>query len=152
MVKLGIRRSFLAFFSGSVLLFLLPNSAFCYIGENADGWNYAQEHIDRCYNGEGQIEANFCMSKALAQYDREMNEMYKSLSAALVEHRMLRDSQRAWLRFRDAECTLRSSGLGNGSATSFVMESCKLDLTIKRIKDLKHLDSESYCNGCPIRK
>jgi uncharacterized protein YecT (DUF1311 family) len=141
-----------AFVLGTAFLFA-PSLALSYIGENADGWDFAQEHAERCFEGNGQMAANVCMNETLKKYDDEMNAVYKSLSSALVDAKMLRDSQRAWLKFRDLECTLRSSGMDeNGSGTQFVVNSCKLDLTIKRIKDLKHLDAGSYCNGCPVRK
>lgn len=133
-------------------------SAFAYAGENEDGWDYAFSIGEKC--GEtgsdgipvGQMGANFCMAKALKVADAEMNAIYKKLLSVLVEDKMLRDSQRAWLKFRDLECKLRTSGMGEGSATQYFVDSCNLDLTLKRTKDLNHLDTGSYCNGCPVRK
>ena len=143
-----------------VPLFILSMSerAFGYAGENEDGWDYAFQIGEKC--GEtgsdgvpvGQMGANFCMAQTLEVADAEMNVIYKNLLTVLVEVKMLKDSQRAWLKFRDLECKLRTSGMGEGSATQYFIDSCNLDLTLKRIKDLKHLDAYSYCNGCPVRK
>jgi uncharacterized protein YecT (DUF1311 family) len=141
-----------------LLTIFFSETAFAYAGENADGWDYAFPIGEKC--GEtgsdgipvGQMGANFCMANALEEADAKMNSTYKKLISVLVEDKMLRDSQRAWLKFRDLECKLRTSGMGEGSATQYFVDSCNLDLTLKRIKDLNHLDTGSYCNGCPVRK
>ncbi len=141
-----------------LLVVLFSDTAFAYIGENADGWDYAFPIGKKCYETGsdgvpvGQMGANYCMANALEMADAKMNATYKKLISVLAEEKMLRDSQRAWLKFRDLECRLRTSGMGKGSATQYFVDSCNLDITLKRIKDLNHLDTGSYCNGCPVRK
>ncbi len=149
----GLNRSTLLSLFLGVVVSLLPLQALPYIGENADKWDYAQPYADKCFDGQGQVDADACMHDTLSKYDHQMNILYQSLVSALAEDKMLRESQRAWLKFRDLECALRASGMDeNGSGSWFLVESCRLDLTLKRIKDLKHLDAGSYCNGCPVRK
>jgi uncharacterized protein YecT (DUF1311 family) len=141
-----------------LLVVFFSETAFAYTGENADSWDYAFPIEEKCFETGsdgvpvGQTGGNFCMSNALKTADAEMNAKYKKLLSVLVEGKMLRDSQRAWLKFRNLECKLRTSGMGEGSATQYFVDSCNLDLTLKRIKDLDHLDTGSYCNGCPVRK
>lgn len=141
-----------------LLIVFFSGTAFAYAGENEDGWDYAFPIGEKC--GEtgsdgipvGQMGANFCMANALKVADAKMNAAYKNLISVLVDEKMLRDSQRSWLKFRDLECKLRTSGMSEGSGTQYFVDSCNLDLTLKRIKDLNHLDTGSYCNGCPVRK
>jgi uncharacterized protein YecT (DUF1311 family) len=140
-----------------LIIIIIPVST---LGKNKDNWDESFKIQQKCLNTEhnsvpaGQICINICMSKELEKSDVEMNSLYKKLMSLLVEEKMLRDSQRSWLKFRDFECKLRTSGMGEGSATPFVMDSCILDLTLKRIKDLEHLEKngESGCGGCPVFK
>ncbi len=142
----------------SLLMVFFTETAFAYPQENADSWDYSFPTGEKCFkpdsNGTpaGQIDGNFCMANALETANKEMNAIYKKMLSVLVEGKMLRESQRAWLKFRTLECKLRTSGMGEGSATPYFVGGCNLDLTLKRIKDLNHLDTGSYCNGCPVRK
>ena len=122
-----------------------------------DGWDFSKPFVEKCYEDvtAGQLGNNVCINKELRRRDATMNELYKKLIADLTEPeaKMLRESQRAWLKFRDLECALRTSGMdGGGSATPFFSDSCLLDLTVKRIKDLEHIGANLDCTGCPVRK
>lgn len=126
--------------------------------EDATSWDYGSTIGENCYKPGpdgvlvGQMGGNYCMAQALAIADSEMNSRYKELFSVLFEDKMLRDGQRAWLKFRDLECALRTSGMGEGSATQYVINSCHLDLTLKRIRDFKLLEAGIDCIGCPVSK
>ncbi len=93
---------------------------------------------DRCFKDAGQVRANQCMSESLAKADARMNTMYRRLAKRLPDAHMLRASQRGWMEFRDLECNFRSSRVDEGgSMYPFLQDSCKLDLTLKRLSELR---------------
>lgn len=63
-----------------------------------------------------------CITKAALTYDARMNAAYRilmaRLPAAVASH--LRESQRAWLLFCDAERSAQAGIYGQGSRTMFV--------------------------------
>ncbi|MEM6385709.1 MAG: lysozyme inhibitor LprI family protein [Pseudomonadota bacterium] len=54
----------------------------------------------------------------------------------------LRDAQRAWISFRDAECGLAYALWGSGSMRNIAASACQLDMTAARILMLKNVGSE----------
>jgi uncharacterized protein YecT (DUF1311 family) len=72
-----------------------------------------------------------CQAQAKAA-DGTLNSAYKSLMAALPEadQGRLRDSQRAWIAFRDKECVFRASRYPNAAATA--RDACVAGLTQQR--------------------
>lgn len=121
---------------------------------NVDAWDYAVPVQEQCYaDGQGQLAANVCMKRAFNTREQELDRLYASLNASIEDSKDLGDSQRAWLKFRDAQCSVRVSGMNDvGSAYGFFVDSCRLDLTLKRIKDLKLIEANLDCGGCPVRK
>ena len=51
--------------------------------------------------------------------------------------KLLVDSQRAWIAFRDAQCAFQSSGVAGGGAYPMTLALCKAPLTCERVKQLK---------------
>lgn len=49
----------------------------------------------------------------------------------------LLDAQRAWLKYRDAECASEASVYQGGSLENIAVNQCFTDLTLARIKQLK---------------
>ena len=115
-------KSYLYILLVSLLTFCLSEIAFAYVGENEDGWDYAYQISEECFNPSdgapvGQIFANACIAEALKESEAEMNAIYKSLLSVLLDEQMLRGSQRAWLKFKDLECKLRTSGMEEGGTS-----------------------------------
>ena len=54
----------------------------------------------------------------------------------------LRDAQRAWIAFRDAECGLVYAMWGAGSMRNIASANCKLEMTAERALELRNLGSE----------
>ena len=139
-------------------LLILPVNALAYNLEADVSWDYSLEYQKECFDSEvkdhpvSQMEGNSCIAEALQRSDAELNSLYRSLLSVLEEKKMLQDSERAWIDFRNKECKLRNSGMGEGSATQFLLDSCFLDMTLKRIKDLQLLEDNLNCMGCPVRK
>lgn len=118
---------------------------------SADGdFIFAEMQKAICSAG-GQSEMNQCMAIEYRKVDLRLNSLYKELTSVLVDPRGIRASQRAWLRYRDAECSDAVMQLGQGSLQPFAYHSCLIEFTEERIRHLRwHLAQD--CNGCPVRK
>ncbi len=55
------------------------------------------------------------------------------------------EAQRAWVRYRDAQCEETVALLGDRSETSQSMEDCRMTMAVERIKQLEAL--EIFLNG-----
>jgi len=73
------------------------------------------------------------------QADAALNANYKALSSQLdgANQQRLRDAQRAWLAFRDKECSFRAQGGGGGTASALARSGCIAELSQQRADALK---------------
>lgn len=75
------------------------------------------EECDR--NDQTQTSMNICAGADYAASDAKLNKAYgdimKRLSDNADARKLLQDSQRAWIAFRDAECKFSASGVDGGS-------------------------------------
>ena len=78
------------------------------------------------------------------QVDAELNKTYEALLKKLPEaegKQKLKESQRAWLAFRDAEAAFASDQARGGSMAPTIRYATMTELTQQRIKQLKvHLE------------
>jgi uncharacterized protein YecT (DUF1311 family) len=78
------------------------------------------------------------------QADAELNRKYEALLAKLPDaesRQKLKESQRAWLAFRDAEAAFAADQAGGGSMAPTIRYETMTELTQQRIKQLKlHLE------------
>jgi uncharacterized protein YecT (DUF1311 family) len=81
-----------------------------------------------------------CIRQELERQDRKLNEAYKALmSSTPAQRRMqLRDAQRKWIAFRDADCKYYFDPQG-GSAARLASNECVLTLTADRARELDNL-------------
>lgn len=101
---------------------------------------------DPC-GGKSHIEDVQCLGKALEAQDQELNQVYKLALAALPEKSnsdirkekyQLVKSQRAWLKYRDENCTLIGGQEGGSNLwVSHFAALCVQHETAERIKFLK---------------
>lgn len=95
-----------------------------------------------CMDASGGVTMNTlnCMGSEAEQQDVRLNQGYKSAMRALDkgQQTQLRDAQRLWIKFRDADCALLGS-LTGGTIDSVNRASCFLDMTKKRADDLAWL-------------
>jgi len=92
---------------------------------------------------------------AFKRSDKRLNELYKQIEGRLKDDadtkKLLVAAQRAWVGFRDAECTFSTSGSADGSAYSVLIASCKDTLTQSRIKQFEaYLKCEEGDLSCPV--
>ena len=112
-------------------------------------------HAD-CADPQDQAEINQCMGSDYREADEKLNRTYKELVGSIDDNwaSALRDAQRAWVTFRDAECEFQSMGWAGGSGRPAVQAGCLTRVTNERTKVLKELlecDPENYKGAleCP---
>jgi uncharacterized protein YecT (DUF1311 family) len=95
-----------------------------------------------CMDASNGVTVNMldCMFTETEQQDARLNQGYKAAVQGLrVELKtQLRDAQRQWIKFRDADCALLGS-LTGGTIDSVNRASCYLGMTKERADDLAWL-------------
>lgn len=107
---------------------------------------------DPCAKAQTQMDLNACTDQAYRAADLALNQTYQTLRKRLSEQSRskLKDAQRAWISFRDAECTFIASGVEGGSAQPMVHSSCLTNLTRERTEALaKQMDCPEGDLACP---
>lgn len=81
-----------------------------------------------------------CMGSETEQQDARLNQNYKAAMQALTpaQQTQLREAQRLWIKFRNADCTLLGT-LTGGSIDRINGASCFLDMTKQRADALVRL-------------
>lgn len=140
----------------TVILFSSLCASLCTANENTDQekfnkWDFAIEQKKRC-SISNQIENNDCISREYNISDAALNRTYKLLINHLIDPKSLKKAQLAWIKFRDLSCNYELSGLGeDGSLPPYERAACLINLTEKRILDLKVYSTWTY-DGSPPRK
>ena len=91
--------------------------------------------------GETQLYSEF--NKA----DKELNLVYIKLKNNLgqIDRTALIEAQRAWITFRDSNCSFISQEKSEGGVISNKMNiACKTQTTLERIKELKSILEEGF--------
>lgn len=94
--------------------------------------------VERCNNIQNLNEAKTCIQAAYKAADHTLNVAYKISRKAMDANQkiLLRDAQRAWIKFRDAECEWEANIVSDGSNTELMKLGCLAKLTIHRTKTL----------------
>jgi uncharacterized protein YecT (DUF1311 family) len=100
-----------------------------------------QEYVT-CMDKSGGVTGEMidCMSAERARQDARLNENYKRLMSKLSAKRKkeLLEAQRAWIKFRDANCSFYHDPEG-GTAALLARHDCFLQSTADRAKELRNL-------------
>ena len=88
---------------------------------------------------QSQQEMNFQAERDAAKADKALNVVYKKLLASVDEEgaKLLKDSQRAWIAFRDAEAKFAADEARGGSMATMLYSGTLARLTEERVKQLK---------------
>ncbi len=83
-----------------------------------------------------------CMGAEFTRQDARLNENYKRLMSKLSAKRKeaLLEAQRAWIKFRDANCNFYYDPEG-GSAAHLAGTDCNLNTTADRAAELRNLST-----------
>jgi len=100
-----------------------------------------------CKDPQTEIDMNICASRAFKGADVRMTRQYNLIAARMKKmdageagyFGALLESQRAWLKYREAQCRFEGYTTHGGTAESLNVDACRIDLTDKRTKDLKSL-------------
>ncbi len=89
-----------------------------------------------CKNPVGQTSINICADKAFKASDKQLNEKYHELYEASSEagRLKLQQAQRAWIAYRDAQCTFDTMGSVGGSMHAQTYSTCVDMLTQAQTK------------------
>jgi uncharacterized protein YecT (DUF1311 family) len=113
----------------------------------------AEPAID-CDNALTQAEMNLCAARDYESSDAALNEQWAETSARMKAldaevdreydkqpgyFETLLEGQRAWLKFRDAQCLSESFMARGGSMQPMLVSQCKTYLTELRIQQLSNL-------------
>jgi uncharacterized protein YecT (DUF1311 family) len=84
-----------------------------------------------------------CMGAEFTRQDARLNENYKRLMEKLSAKRKeaLLEAQRAWIKFRDANCNFYYDPEG-GSAAHLAGTDCNLNATANRATELRNLSTD----------
>lgn len=111
----------------------------------------ARDCMDKAPDGGTTVGMMFCLLAERDLWDRQLNLEYAAARARAqaaddaerpyfpeyaVRVTQLRDAQRAWIAFRDAECALQYGVHGAGSMRQIAGADCQLRLTAERTLDL----------------
>lgn len=92
-----------------------------------------------------------CTAQETAAWDDLLNREYRALRADLDRRDdgvgmdrsdALRDAQRAWIAYRDAECTLQWARYQEGTIRTLIAGGCQLDFTAGRTLELRDMRRE----------
>lgn len=113
-------------------------------------------HADECMDrAESQAAMTQCAAQAYQASDAELNALFHEIRQRVGDDAdtrgLLRDAERAWVAFRDAECAFAASAVAGGSAYPMVHDLCLDDLTQSRIEQFRqYLDCEEGDMSCPV--
>lgn len=102
-------------------------------------------HAADCDDPQDTASALACAGDDLAAADKILNALYRDLLTRLKQQdageagNRLRTSQRNWISFRDAECSLRGHVMEGGTYQSVIETSCLAELTQERNGHLRTL-------------
>lgn len=96
-----------------------------------------------CMDKSGGVTAAMldCGSAEYTRLDAALNAAYREAANSLTpeQRKLLRDTQRAWLAFRDSSCSFTSRLGDRGTMASLTDQSCLLRVTAERTRWLKDL-------------
>lgn len=112
-------------------------------------------HADVCESAEDQATLNRCAQNSYQAADAELNALYHRIRQRLGDdpdaYRQLRDAQRHWISFRDAECAFAASAVEGGSIYPMVYDGCLEGLTLQRVDQFRqYLACEEGDMSCPV--
>jgi uncharacterized protein YecT (DUF1311 family) len=100
-----------------------------------------EEGEEFCPEGRTQLDYNICAADEAAEADSLLNDRYQQVLRKVGEDRveLLRAAQRAWIRFRDAECTFQASEMSGGSGERSLESLCVAHLSRERVEEFDRI-------------
>ena len=98
-----------------------------------------KEKKDPCADAQSQAEMNICWGKEYKAADTKLNATYQEFMSKLDESEkvQLKNTQLAWLKYRDANCEFVADRYKGGSMRPMIAAICLADVTNNRTTELK---------------
>lgn len=98
-----------------------------------------------CEKATATVELNECASITFKEADKRLNATYNKIYKSLNEQekKILKDSQNAWIKYRDMNADLMVLPYLRASMYTMVYIGAKADMTEARIKELESVPSEN---------
>ena len=113
------------------------------VGALAVALQVADPVEDACYKRDVSQQAmNRCAGEAYQRADAALNAEYAKVRRIVSDResrRVLRDAQRAWIKYRDAHCKLAALDSFGGSIWLLINSGCLAQLTRQRTRELSEL-------------
>ena len=110
---------------------------------------------EACGDMANQGDMNECFVKAYKKTDAKLNRVYQALLKKLDDaptQKLLRDAQRAWLTYRNTQCTFETSDSNGGGIHPTASAHCLDEKTAARVKELEsQLTCEEGDMSCVFR-
>ncbi len=93
-----------------------------------------------CKNPMDQQSMNFCAEKDFQAADKKLNAIYQKVMTALDDEgykTKLKAAERAWMTFRDTQCSFETAENEGGTIHPMVYSGCETRLTNERSKQLQ---------------
>jgi uncharacterized protein YecT (DUF1311 family) len=95
-----------------------------------------------CNDAQTQSQMNVCASTSAANADKKLNLIYQQIQSRLnnfQQKKSLTETQRIWIKFRDAQCAFEKSFYSGGSIAPTIYYSCLSELTEQRNNQLQNM-------------
>jgi len=98
-----------------------------------------ERQIQPCENRGSQAEASDCAYREYKAADAELNQIYGRLAATLdaEDKAQLKESELAWIKFRDSYCSFESSQYKGGTMRPMIESFCLARVTKAHAAELK---------------
>ena len=105
----------------------------------------ADEKINCKSQDLNQMQLDQCAVQDFEKSDAKLNALYKTLISKYdaANGALLKDAQRKWLAFRDAECSYETNGTVGGTINPMMDTMCRTRMTDARVKEL---NTQLYCD------
>lgn len=101
----------------------------------------AQAQTINCADPKNTVEMGACAERELTAADKRLNDAYQRLMKDERRdenaRKLLRDAQRKWIPFRDAECGFIADEMRGGTGQPVLLMSCLARLTAERADALE---------------
>ena len=94
---------------------------------------------------QSQMGMNRCAGEAYQRADKALNAAWAKVMATYKgdkeAEKLLLDGQRAWIKYRDAECQMAAYDSIGGSIWPLINSGCLAELTRRRTRELQGVDA-----------
>jgi uncharacterized protein YecT (DUF1311 family) len=98
-----------------------------------------EQQVQPCEGNGSQAEASACAHREYKAADAELNKVYGRLAGVLdaEDKASLKESELAWIKYRDATCAFESSQYKGGTMRPMIESVCLARVTKARAAELK---------------